>query len=240
MLRALSSDSDPPLSATRDLAVLGAGSRWLSADLAAAESRLAREDAQDAAHILSYGGLAWIQAGDPEKGVAWLARGIDLAQRKMAPDDPPDRIDYSLLDQRWRTPIVVEVAQRLAFAYRLTGHTREGEDAMDFLEQHRALVTLPTDPRTLEALALTGVLSGDIGAAREYLRLALELGWANYYGIVSDAAWAETLQVPEFQSLLSKAKANNDRQRSLVEAADTERNFRAEFERLLSAESATD
>ena len=111
---------------------------------------------------------------------------------------------------------------------------------MDFLEQHRALVTLPTDPPTLEALALTGVLSGDIGAAREYLRLALQLGWANYYGIVSDAAWAETLQVPEFQSLLSKAKANNDRQRSLVEAADTERNFRAEFERLLSAESAKD
>ncbi len=111
---------------------------------------------------------------------------------------------------------------------------------MDFLEGHRASVAIPTDPRTLEMLALTGVLSEDIGAAREYLRLALELGWANYYGIVSDAAWAETIRVPEFQSLLSEAKANNDRQRSIVEAADLEGNFRDEFERLLTSEPGPD
>ncbi|MDH3916270.1 MAG: hypothetical protein OES37_08915, partial [Chromatiales bacterium] len=69
---------------------------------------------------------------------------------------------------------------------------------------------------------------------------ALELGWANYHGIVSDSAWTETIQEQEFRAFLAQAKANNDRQRALAEAADAEHNFRAEFERLLPAAPAPD
>ena len=66
---------------------------------------------------------------------------------------------------------------------------------------------------------------------------ALELGWANYYGIVNDPAWADTMQTPEFQALLAEAKANNDRQRAIVEAVDAENDFRAEFAKMTSAPS---
>jgi tetratricopeptide (TPR) repeat protein len=240
MFRARQKDSDPPISDTLELAMLGAGARWLSADLKAAESRLAGDDPHDAAYLLSYGGLAWIQAGNTEKGVDWLERGIGLYQREMVPNDAPDRIDYLLLDLHWRTPIIVFLAQRLAFAYRLTGNAEGVGDAMSFLKKEHGSVALPTDPQTLETMALTSVLSGDTDAAREFLRRALELGWANYFGIVNDRAWAETIQEPAFRPLMAQAKANNDRQRALVEAADAEHDFRAEFERLVTAASATD
>jgi hypothetical protein len=73
----------------------------------------------------------------------------------------------------------------------------------------------------------------------EYLRKALDLGWGNYYGILNDPAWAETLELAQFQALLAEARANNDRQRALVEAADAEHDFRAEFEQALSVEAET-
>jgi tetratricopeptide (TPR) repeat protein len=187
--------------------------------------------------LLSYGGLAWIQAGNAQKGVEWLERGIGFYQNEMVPDDPADAIDFPLLERRWPTPVVVHLAQRLAFAYRVTETSRGVEEAMDFLEKDRANVQLPTDPVTLESIALTSVLSGDADAALRYLRQALELGWANYYGIVNDPAWAETIQTPEFQTLLAEAKANNDRQRAIVEVTDAENDFRAEFEKMTSAPS---
>ena len=95
-------------------------------------------------------------------------------------------------------------------------------------------VTLPASPQVLESLALTCVLVGDAESALDYLGTAVELGWANYFGIINDPAWAQALELPNFKSLLAAAKENNDRQRAIVEAADAERDFRAEFERLRS------
>jgi hypothetical protein len=94
---------------------------------------------------------------------------------------------------------------------------------------------LPTSPPGLESLALTHALVGEANTALDHLRQALELGWANYYGVVYDPAWAATLEMPQFQALLAEAKANNDRQRAIVEAADAEHDFRAEFEQMMSA-----
>jgi len=232
-------EEEPPLAETYYFAALGEGPAWLSADLEKADALIGSEGPYDVPYLLCYGGLAWIQAGNPEKGIEWLERGIALYQREMAPEDPPDGIDYALLDRYWPTDLVVQLAQRLAFAYRLTGNNRGVERAVQFLEQDRANVKLPTNPATLESLALTAVLAADTDGAQEYLRQALELGWANYYGIVNDPAWAETIQTPDFQALLAEAKANNDRQRAIVEAADAAHDFRAEFEKIESARSET-
>ena len=100
-------------------------------------------------------------------------------------------------------------------------------------------MTLPANPSGLESLALTHALLGEANTALDHLRQALDLGWANYYGVISDPAWSQTLKIPEFEALLDGAKVNNDRQRAIVEAADAEQDFRAEFAGLLSVHAET-
>lgn len=232
--RAEGEQEEPPLSTAYYLSSLGAGLDRLRTDLDRAETLISADGPHDKAYLLSYGGLGWIQLGEPETGTDWLERGMEMYQRDMRPDNPPGGIDYALLDNYWRTKLVLHLAQRLAFAYRLTGNVPGVRRALGFLEQASAQVTLPTHPQNLESVALTSVLLGDTESALKYLRTALELGWSNYYGVGNDPAWAETLEKPAFQALLVEAKAHNDRQRAIVEAADSEHDFRAEFERLLS------
>ena len=239
VLRSEEEEEEPPLHAAYALAALGAGLDRLRADLEHAETLVAGEDPHGIPYLLSYGGLGWIQLGESEKGLDWLERGISMYQPDMRPDDPPDRIDYALLDDYWWTDLVVHLAQRLAFAYESTGKDDGTEHAKQYLTEAGSFVTLPTSPKYLESLALTSLLLGDAESALEYLREAVDLGWANYYGIVNDPAWDETIETPKYQEVLAEAKANNDRQRAIVEAADQEHDFRAEFERLLSVEAET-
>ena len=123
----------------------------------------------------------------------------------------------------------------MTFAYRDKGNERGARHALDFLEKVSPPVTLPTNPQNLESLALTRALVGDRDGALKYLRQAVELGWANYYGVVKDPASAETPEFTEFQALLDKAKADNDEQRAIVETGDAGHDFRAEFEQMMSA-----
>ena len=227
----------PRLGTATELSSLGAGLDRLRADLDRAETLVSSDDPHDTANLLAYGGLGWIQLGEPEKGADWLERGTVIYQRDMRPGHPSDSIDYALLDDYWRTHLVVHLAQRLAFAYGVTGNAQGREQALRFLEQASARTALPTHPENLESLALTAVLLGNTESALEYVRTALDVGWANYHGVVTDPAWAESLAKTEFQSVLAEARANNDRQRAIVEAADNEHDFRAEFERLVSVEA---
>jgi TolB-like protein len=227
-------NSDPPVHASYSLATLGAGKTELSRDLANVESLVASEEPYDAPYLLSYGGLGWIQLGQPEKGIEWLDRGIGLYQLNMAGGDASEGIDYELLDRNWGPELVAHLAQRMAFAGRAAGDAGVVDDAMSFLQQIRTSATLPANPHVLERRALSSELSGDRKAALGYLRQALKLGWANYYGAVNDPAWDGALEAPEFQAVLVEARANNDKQRAIVEAADAEHDFRAELEQLLS------
>jgi tetratricopeptide (TPR) repeat protein len=214
------------------LSMLGAGFDRLIAELENVESLLAADGAEEIPNQMIYGGFGWIRLGNIEKGLQWLEQGVSVYQRDMRHDGSPERIDYALLDNNWGTRFVIYLAQRMATAYRATADENGAERALKFLEQSRSFVTLPTNPQTLEDLALTCVLGGDSESALDYLGTAVELGWANYYGIVNDPAWARALEMPEFKTVLAAAKANNDRQRAIVEAADAEYDFRAEFERL--------
>lgn len=229
--------SEPPMHLVYELAARGASSSTILTSLEQAEAMVDVEGPYDVPYLLSYGGLAWSHVGEAAKAIEWLERGIALYQRDMAPEDPPENIDYSLLIQHWGSDWGVVLAQRLAFAYRLTGNGPGMQRALRFLERESSQAMLPTSPENLESLALTSVLLGDAESALEYLRQALDFGWANYHGVVTDPAWAESLAKTEFQSVLAEARANNDRQRSIVEAADAEHDFRAEFERLLSVEA---
>jgi TolB-like protein/tetratricopeptide (TPR) repeat protein len=228
--REIQEHGTPALSDSYWLALRGTGLRGLEADVEKAATLVAAEEVEDPAFLLTYGGLALIQLGKPEMGIDWLERGIGLYQQKMVTEDPPDGIDFALLDEYWPTDIVVHLAQRLAFACSVTGDDHGVQKATQFLEQFASSVKLPTNPQTLEELATTHMLLGDTDAAVDSLRQALDLGWSNYYWAINDPAWAETLGSPEFQAVLAEAKANNDKQRAIVEGADAEHDFRTEFD----------
>jgi TolB-like protein len=234
-----SEDEGPWLETTYAIAARGARFRLVSADLEIAENLIAENGPYDIAYLLVYGGLTWTHLGNTAKGIDWLERGLLLFRQETVPDDSPDNIDYSLYSRLWGPEWGILLAQRLAFAYRDTGNERGARRASDFLERAPSGMILPSNPPNLEALALARSLVGDTDVALEYLRQAADLGWANYYGVVNDPAWAETLELPEFQALLAEAKANIDEQRAIVATADAEHDFRAEFEQLRLVETET-
>jgi TolB-like protein len=223
----------PPVHETAELALRGVRLDSLVAALESTERVLPKLGVDNKANALVYAGLAWTYVGNPAKGIDWLEQGIADFQREYAPDEPPDSIDYELLEDNWWQDLVLELARRAAFAYGATGAVGKFNEAMQYLTRTYAMEGNETNPAEFERRALTRLLAGDTQAALGLLRRALERGWANYYAVVNDPAWAAALELPEFEAVLAQARANNDRQRAIVEAADAEQNFRAEFEHLL-------
>jgi len=129
---------------------------------------------------------------------------------------------------------VIFVMRHLAFAYAQVGRVA---DSQRLLQQIHDVVDsdpdkFSKDPMGYETRALNRALLGNKSGAYEALEHAVELGWADYYTLINDPAWAETIEAPEFQALLDKVKAKVDQQRAIVEQADAQHDFRAEFESL--------
>lgn len=238
-VRAQSQQEEPPIHLTNDLAELGAAGHWLSQDLEMVEKLLPTATGFDKAYLLTYGGLAQIQAGNFAKSIDWLERGIVIYEQDMV-EDPPDKIDYSLLDEQWFDDVVFMIARAMAFACGEAGRDAKQQAAMRHLEGKYEWLAEPTNPFLLQSKAETRVLLGDFEAALGHLQAALELGWANYYELVNRPVWAEAIKRPEFQAVLREAKANVETQRKIVEAADAEHDFRAEAARLVSAKTETE
>ena len=201
--------------------------------LEAAEQQAQVADDDLRAGLLAYGGMAQIQAGNFAKGVEWLETALEIYRQDYAPDSPAGNIDVVLYDDHWWTWLVVHTMQRLAFAYQ---QVDRDSDALDILQQLDDLLeqSIPRTPLQHEWLALQYGLHGDIDSAYDSLAAAVDLGWANYYEIANDPAWTETIQAPEFQTLLAEVKKEVDRQRIIVEQADANSDFRAEIKRLLA------
>ena len=87
-------------------------------------------------------------------------------------------------------------------------------------------------PQLFAANALNRAMLGDTDGARHFFERAVNAGFRNYYEIISDPVWADTLQLPGFAELLDEMKRDIDRQHLLVEQADAADNFRAEVEQL--------
>ena len=88
-------------------------------------------------------------------------------------------------------------------------------------------------PPMLEDIALNRAMLGNTEGALEAFRQAVELGWANYFWVINDPAWEETLATPGFEKLMAEVRADLDRQREVVQAADAKQDLRAEVELLL-------
>lgn len=207
----------------------------LGRHLASAELHAKVSDEDTRAFLLSYGGLAQIQFGDYAKGVKWLETALDFYRQHYDPESQAGEIDVKLYDENWWSWLVVHVFQRLAFAYQ---QVDRGSDALDILQQLDGVLEQdqPQTPLQHEWQALQHGLKGDIDSAYGSLAAAVDLGWANYFEIINDPAWAKTIQAPVFQALLQEVKVEVDRQRAIVEAADAEHDFRAEMGQLLEVE----
>jgi len=72
-------------------------------------------------------------------------------------------------------------------------------------------------------------LRGDFDAAADALEAAIKTGWLRYIWVMNNPSWAETIADPRIARMLDDVKVELERQRALVEQADTERDFRAEF-----------
>jgi len=77
-------------------------------------------------------------------------------------------------------------------------------------------------------------LRGDFDAAADALEAAIKAGWLRYIWVMNDPTWAETIADPRIARMLDDVKVELERQRALVEQADAEHDFRAEFAALRS------
>jgi TolB-like protein len=164
-----------------------------------------------------------IQLGNYEKGIEQMKSAIG--------------VDISALKRRFDTGDVIFSMHRLAFAYQQVGRSRDALKLLHDLQDEIPLGSTESaflDPVGLESVALHRALMGDKAGALQKLQQAADIGWANYYDVVNDPAWAEAIKAPEFQKLLGEVKDEIDRQRVIVEGADAQHDFRVEVEQLLS------
>jgi len=207
----------------------------LGRHLASAELQVKVADKNTRTFLLSYGGLAQIQFGDYAKGVEWLETALELYRQDYDPDSQAGKIDVKLYDENWWSWLVVHVFQRLAFAYQ---QVDRDSDALDILQQLDDLLeqSIPRTPLQHEWLALQFGLHGDYNSAYESLAAAVDLGWANYYEIQNDPAWAAIIEDPRMRELLDTVRQRVDEQRAGVEEIEKTEDFRAEMRQLLEIE----
>jgi hypothetical protein len=72
-------------------------------------------------------------------------------------------------------------------------------------------------------------LRGDFDAAADAFQSAIKAGWLQYLWVVNDPTWAKTIADPRIARMLDDVKVELESQRALVEQADAEHDFRAEF-----------
>jgi TolB-like protein/Flp pilus assembly protein TadD len=160
-----------------------------------------------------------ISVGDVESGIEILESVIDVD----APISTTSGGGVGALD----------FLQLLAY-----GHRQIGNDARATMILQKVQETFEywsadgesQNPRTMEKLALNQAMLGDTQQALATLESAASLGWRNYFFVLNDQRWQETMELPEFKSLMSWVKADIDRQRERIEAIELKEDFRAYVE----------
>jgi len=120
----------------------------------------------------------------------------------------------------------------LAYAYQQVGQNDEANELLTQIhEQLNAYVVEHNmDYGPLHHLfAQNFGLRGDFDAAANAMEAAIKAGWLRYLWVMNDPSWAETIADPRITRMLDDVKVELERQRALVEQADAEHDFRAEF-----------
>ena len=126
----------------------------------------------------------------------------------------------------------LEFSHVLAYAYQQAGRDDEANVLLTRVyEQLNVLVVEQNmDYGPLHHLfAQNFGLRGDFDAAADAFQSAIKAGWLRYLWVVNDPTWAKTIADPRIARMLDEVKVELERQRAVVEHADAEHDFRAEF-----------
>ena len=132
----------------------------------------------------------------------------------------------------------LEFSHVLAYAYQQVG--RDDEAHVLLTRVHKKLNVLVVEQNLdfgplHHLFAQNFGLRGDFDAAADAMEAAIKAGWLRYLWVMNDPAWAETIADPRIARMLDDVKVELERQRAVVEQADAEHDFRAEFAAMRSA-----
>jgi tetratricopeptide (TPR) repeat protein len=129
-------------------------------------------------------------------------------------------------------------AHALAWAYLNTG--AEAKAARLLAAASRECRTAQAEGRFrdsehLHRCAEVELLRGNIESALDGLELAIEAGWRGYYLRERDPYWASAASHPRYRALMTKVKADVDRQRAEVQRVDPAEAFLAKLDAAIAA-----
>jgi tetratricopeptide (TPR) repeat protein len=126
----------------------------------------------------------------------------------------------------------LEYSHSLAYAYQQVGRDDEANVLLTRLHE-RLNVYVNEDNYDFGPVyylfAQNLGLRGDFDAAADALEAAIKVGWLRYIWVMNDPTWAQTIADPRIARMLVDVKVELERQRAVVEQADAEHDFRAEF-----------
>ena len=132
----------------------------------------------------------------------------------------------------------MEFSNVLAYAYQQVGRDDEANVLLNQLHErfNEFVVEKNIDFGPLHHVRAQNFgLRGDFDAAADALEAAIKAGWSRYIWVMNDPTWAETIADPRIARMLDDVKVELERQRAVVEQADADYDFRAEFAAMRSA-----
>ena len=164
-------------------------------------------------------GAVYVMNGDYERGIPLLESVFEPVTSRG--------------DDEGATTIGIDFMQLLAYAYRSVGRDEDAKALLEKTQDEIEFLELARDagsPGHLERKTLQHVMRDETAAAVRTFEQAVDTGWRNFYFIEHDPRWTEFFALPAVQSQLAFVRADLERQRKLVEAADAAEDFRATIE----------
>jgi len=132
----------------------------------------------------------------------------------------------------------LEFSHVLAYAYQQVG--RDDEAHVLLTRVHEQLNVLVVEQNMdfgpLHLLfAQNFGLRGDFDAAADAMEAAIDAGWLQYIPVLNDPTWAKTIADSRIARMLEDVKVELESQLVLVEQADAEHDFRAEYAAMRNA-----
>ncbi len=157
---------------------------------------------------------------------------IPLLKRSLNLDEP--------VRMRGGNPDDIFTLHLLAFDYAQIGQDERVDAILDRAEQISrnmfALGNFLSHPDNQLAPAIIHAARGDLAGGAQALRTAFGAGWRNYYSERHFPPWRGAWQSEEFAPVVEDIVAALEQQRAEVEAIEAEKDFRLEFELLITKE----